>query len=247
MINKIFPEQNFDPNYMNTLSHPRQFLTKNKKLLETKEYNIVMDAIAHLWDSGIIQRGSGYCYSISDMVYKILLANDIKCRLMECSLTIATKNPPSLNIIGEEHIFSPSETRNSNIMNTHVVCITNTPVKMIIDLSINDVFDLTGVMFVCEELVEDENSSISGIYKINYPNSTWIYHEKRQSKIPQIHQDSIIKRYETDKKIFDKFQYFNKVIIITLCITSLNMIRGMYDFYQNYSNQYYRSPLHKSK
>lgn len=213
----------------------KNFITTNKNLLETKEYKIVTESIRNLWDAGIIQRGSGYCHSISDMIYKILIANDIKCRLMECSLTVATKNPPSLVLVGEEHVYSSKQTREHiNMMNTHVVCITNTPVRMIIDLSVNDFFPKTNIPYVCEELVEDESSSIPGIYKINYPNSTWIYHEKRESKIPQIHQESIIKRYKTDEIIFNKFKVINRLLISICIITGVNFIRGTYDHFQKY-------------
>lgn len=212
------------------------FKTNNKKLLESQEYKTVMDVVTELWNSGIIKRSAGYCHSISDMIYKILLSKNIKCKLMECSLTVTTNNPPTLNLIGEERVHPDTQTTNGNLMNTHVVCVTDTPIKMIIDLSVIGFMDVTKVPFICEELIEVENehNSILGIYKVEFPNSLWIYHEKRNQKIPEIHQESIMDRYKTDKKIFDKISNINKIVAMLILLTSLNFIRGLYDFNQKY-------------
>ena len=208
--------------------------TKNKKLRESKEYKIAMEAIANLWNSGIILRGSGYCHSLSDMIHKIFLCNNIKSRLVECSVVVTTKNPPTLNLLGEEFSESTEKTRTGEQMNTHVICITETPIQMIIDLSVYYMYPMTKVPFICEELIEDKKSDISGVYKIEYPNSTWIYQEKKEQKIPEIHQTSILKRYKTDKKIFDSIDKINKVLMVTTTIIILNFIRGGYDFSQKY-------------
>lgn len=209
-----------------------EYYFNNPRLSDSIEYQQIIGTIRDLYINGVIQRSSGYCLSSSDMVYKILSANGIKSRIVECSLVIKTHNPPTLNIVGEDNLF---EITSSNIMNSHVVVITETEVPMIIDLSIGHLYEYTNVPFILDELVEDTERK--SVYKITYPNSTWVYQEKSNSKVPEIYQSSILNRIKTDKKIFKDIDYIKKIIYFIIIISSLNFFRGSYDFYQKYVNK----------
>jgi hypothetical protein len=50
--------------------------------------------------SGLLERGNGHCLSMSDMIQKILLQKGVDCELVECSLMITIKDPPSMALIG---------------------------------------------------------------------------------------------------------------------------------------------------
>lgn len=205
----------------------------NPKLSNIREYQQIIGTIRDLYTNGVIQRSSGYCLSASDMVYKILSANDIKCRMVECSLVVKTHNPPSLNIIGDDNLLEIAN--NNNIMNSHVVVITETEIPMIIDLSVGYLYESTKVPFILDEFTLESNKSLT--YKISYSNSTWVYQEKSSPKVPEIYQSSILNRINTDKKIFNDIKYIKKIVYIIIIISSLNFIRGSYDFYEKYVNK----------
>lgn len=203
------------------------FFTKDKELLKNKDYITVMQLIKHLWESGVIVRGSGFCFSMSDMVKKLLKIEGISCKLVECDLMICNKKRPSLSLIGLDHHMDSSY----ESINSHVVCVTETEIPMIIDLSVFHFRDLSEKCFICERLSDGNGSTLA---YLDLDGITWEYNIKENQTLPELHQQSILDRIKTDIKIFDKIHYINKILIFLFILTSLNFVRGVYDFTQKY-------------
>ena len=182
--------------------------TLDKELAETDDYKTVQQVILDLYYGGIIQKGSGYCISMSDMIRTLLLQSGIDATLKECKLTIIKKNPPGLALIGYHGL---RKSNNFSDIDTHIVCVTNTTIPMLIDLSIHDF--QPGIPFICERIngvnvknITNQNSDVMSKYEFG-DNSTWIYQTREVQRIPQQHQISIIDRFKTDAKVFDDIKW----------------------------------------
>lgn len=211
----------------NKISFDSSFFTKDKELFKNKDYITVMQLIKHLWETGVIIRGSGFCFSMCDIVKKMLKVEGISCKLVECDLMICNKNRPSLSLIGLDHHTDSSY----ESINSHVVCITETEIPMIIDLSLFHFRDLSERPFICERICEGNGSTLA---YLDLDGITWEYNVKQNPILPELHQQSILDRIKTDSKIFNRINYINKLLIFLFILTSLNFVRGVFDFSQKY-------------
>lgn len=210
--------------------HFKKFITTDEELRADKEYREVFKIIENLWNLGMIQRGAGFCLSVSDTLQKILKANGIDSKLIECELIITTNNPPTLNMVGQDYNEVVSDAQ----INCHVVCVTNTKIPMLVDISVADYGEkLTGIPFVCERLVSNDNADLC---EAKYGNCSYFYNKKPTPILPDIHQKSILDRIKTDKKIFSDLSRLYMLLYILMGISSINFIRGAYDFYAKYLN-----------
>lgn len=202
-------------------------LTKDRDLLKTRDYSTVIEVVKKLWHSEVIQRSTGYCFSVSDMMRTLLLHEGIASRIVECQLTVINASPPGYVMLGYDISVKNKE------VPTHVVCVTDTDVPMIIDLSIGYIMPGT-VPFVVEQA--RPNAALShSIAELTYENSTWHYTQKKDQHFPKFHQDSIVNRIATDRQVKREIAWLKAVIVAVLVLTAGNAVRGSYDFYQKYA------------
>lgn len=223
---EISKESAYIPKY-NLPKQQIQFDSTDEELVKTIEYQKVMGIINGLWEGGTIKRAPGYCLSVSDMMLKLLKTQGIDSRLAECSLTVITQEPPTISMIGHDGV----KTGLKDEMDNHVVVVTDTPIPMIIDLSVFHFLEMTNKPFIVERL---SPSTTTNLAELKFENSRWMYEEKLNSKIPFLHQQSILDRINLDRKTEKSFSQINKILIGISILTVLNFIRGVYDFNQKY-------------
>lgn len=197
--------------------------------LESKDYyKKVISILEKLWEDGIIQRSGGYCLSVSDMVQKLLKFNGIESRLLECNLIFLDKDPPNMRLVGYDGIKEVQDDKME--LDTHVVCVTETEIPILIDLSIN--YLSNSVRYICQRYEPNDTNNIE--YKIG--STTWIYQEKVNSRVPSLHRKSISDRIKLDLQVENNFKRINYFLIGLSLISVLNFIRGGIDYYQKYIN-----------
>lgn len=200
---------------------------------ETEYYKKVKQVVDNLYASGLISSGSGYCLSMSDIVYKLLYKEGIKSKLIECSLMVTLKNPPGLFLMGYSG-FHEIDYDPENKMENHIVCITETEVPILIDTSISNID--RKIKYICEPI--ENKSESANICEFDFETSSWLYQQKPESELPNLHQKSIIDRINQDNQFKRQISFIQKFLIVLLGVSSLNLIRGSYDFYQTYLNRH---------
>jgi hypothetical protein len=205
---------------------------KNHPVTETEYYQKVKYLVDGLNSSGMLENGSGYCLSMSDIVHKLLHKEGIKSRLVECSLMVTLKNPPSLYLMGYPG-FNANNFDSEKMLQTHIICVTETEIPILIDLSISHIDK--NIPFICAPITKKEKHT--NIAEYDFETSTWTYQEKVDTELPKLHQRSILDRINQDNKIENQIGFIKKLIILALSVSSLNLIRGSYDFYQTYINR----------
>lgn len=198
--------------------------TSDEKLKTTEDYKKIASVIEKMKVSGSLWMGRGQCISMSEMIRMALTGIGIKSRLLECQLTIINNNlsPTIIDHIGFEDVKNPGE------IDTHVVVVTETVPPILIDGSVSH--RLPDEFSVVVDTVEKLDNNI--ICRSTMNNITMIYQQKKSQKLTWEIQNSIVDRIETDRKIFTNLKYLKTFIIVALIISTLNAIRGFYDFYQ---------------
>jgi hypothetical protein len=203
--------------------------TTDQELAANKDYQTVMEQITLLYNSGVVARGGGFCLSMSEMIRTLLHQQGIACHLVECKLTVMSKNPPRLSLVGHDNLTVQTASHNFNQLDVHVVCITDTAIPMLIDLSIAEIRP-EHTPYICERLNETEDH----IAEYQWADTTWVYQHKAVSQLPKMHQESIAHRFLTDRKIFKTLRILAIMLAISLTISTLNAVRGGWDYYQVY-------------
>jgi len=205
----------------------KNFISNDKALLKDPDYLKIIKIVESLWDSGIIARGAGFCLSMSDMIRKMLYIEGVDCELVECDLTVLNNNRPSMSLIGHDNaIESTYET-----INSHIVCVTKTKNPILIDLSVFHYKDLTDRPFIVEKITNTSDATLS---RFEISGVIWDYNKKQTQTLPNLHQRSILDRIKTDNKIFQNIKSIRIYLIILATISSLNFVRGIFDFTQKY-------------
>lgn len=202
----------------------------DRNTAQNEDYFIkTKQVVENLKHSGMLDAGSGYCLSMSDIVLKLLHKEGINAELVECNLMVMMKDPPGLFLMGykgfHENIYD--ETKR---MENHIICITKTKIPILIDLSIHHIDK--NIQYICEPILDKH--SHTDIAEFEFPTSTWTYQSRPLSELPKLHQTSIINRIQTDVKVNKEITFIKYVLFTLFAISSLNFVRGIYDFYYTF-------------
>lgn len=189
----------------------------DQKVTEDPKFNDVKRVIDSLWESGIIQRGAGYCLGMSDIIQKLLESRGIKSKIVECKLIVLKKNPPGIHLIGQNGMYSEGNLDKNQVkVDTHVVVITDTKIPMLIDTSIGHVSEK--IPYVCGEVNGKDN--VLAEYKID--DSEWVYLRKPVEVLPELHQKSLIDRIRTDIDVARSIKFMKIIITCIICFSVVN-------------------------
>jgi hypothetical protein len=205
---------------------------KNIPATQTEYYKKIKSLVDGLHRAGMLENGSGYCLSMSDIIHKLLHKEGIKSRLVECSLMVTLKNPPSLYLMGYPG-FNANNFDGDKMLQTHIICVTETEVPILIDLSISHIDK--NIPFICAPITKKEEHT--NIAEYDFETSTWTYQEKVDTELPKLHQRSILDRIERDNRVAKQIDFIRSFLFVFFTISLINSIRGGYDFYQKYVNQ----------
>jgi len=214
-----------------------KFLTQDESVVDLPVYKTISSVLTQMIRSGVVNMGAGYCISMSDMLRTALQHRGIKSRLVECQLTVTyrSQDPPDIRFIGFDDIVNPGE------IDTHVVVITETDPPFLIDASIPHRLPPNTYAVVEPVTTGNHSREILGETYTDHE-ITVSYRQKPRPHVSIHHQESILERIETDRRIFRNLGWLKTLIIVALAISTLNALRGAYDFYQVYVSENYWGP-----
>lgn len=189
-------------------------------------FDAIYQIICEMCRNGVIFLGNGYCISMSDMIRTALLQKDIRSRLVEATCTI-TKEVNNR----EEIIFIGFDDAAPNQIDSHVVLLTETDQKWLIDASIQRFLPGDFVAFVgrIDNYVEYPNLTqfANDEFKIQITHS-----EKSNAKIPLVHHRSILERIEMDSKIEKNINLLKKLNYIGISLSVFAVIAVINQFFR---------------
>lgn len=202
----------------------------DRNTAKNQDYFIkVQEIVDDLRHSGMLRYGSGYCLSMSDVILKLLHKQGINAELVECNLMVMMKNPPGLVLVGYKG-FMENTLGSGQKIDNHVVCVTKTKIPILIDLSVSHIDPQ--MPFICEPILDEH--SHTDLAEFDFESSTWTYQSRNDSELPKLHQKSIINRIKTDIRVDKEIKFIKYFMFILFTVSSLNLARGMYDFYYTF-------------
>ena len=218
---RYFSNSKYETDYSASSKANEHIITTSDELKQTQDYRKVKDIINRLIESGVTKMGEGYCISVSDIIYNLLVQNGIKCHLAEVKLSMVDQETQFSDMIGFETVFTQNSHKK---VSTHVVVVTDTEIPMLIDGSI--AHKLPKNMQAIIEKADNYGSKT--MCNFNFGNRGFLYQEKIDGiGIPQLHQISILDRIGTDKRIFDTLSHLrilNYIGIVLSTFAALNVI-----------------------
>lgn len=185
--------------------------------------NILQDieqAVKEIEDQNLLLYGNGYCFAMAEVAQAQLATKGINSRLVECQLTAIKTDPPQMKLVGHGRLSN-----DNNNFDSHMVCVTETEPSYLIDLSLGERIVLptqeTEGMIIATK--EDPVTKI-------------IYRQKPKPIVPAAMNQNIVARIRADQELRSSVKWLKVFLILALTISTVNAVRGFYDFYQTYIN-----------
>lgn len=183
-----------------------------KHMPEIKGIIKVLDKIS---DTSILERLKGNCISGSDMIQNMLHYYDIESKTVECQIFVARENAKVQFLFVGFNNLAPSA---SNIVDTHVVVVTETNPPLLIDAALGHILPEDNQIVV--QPLESNDPNKLGEYKLG--DATISYFEKKNLRLPSIHQKNLIDRLRSDQETNRKLTFMQKSLIILGCFSLVN-------------------------
>jgi len=184
------------------------------------DYDKINKALEPL-QSNLVQYGQGHCFAVSEIVQITLDAAGIKSKLVECSLTMISMNPPWVRLVG----ISNPNLKDSEV-DTHMICVTETTPEFIVDLSVGHAMIIEVSTQEDEPLLLANHVSTNGVH--------YVYKQKARPMMPPMLNQNIVSRIRSDRELRKSVNWLKWAVIVSISISTLNASRGAYDFYQVY-------------
>ena len=199
------------------------YTSQDSDLVQSQDYIVINRIVTSLNERGIVNRGSGYCLGMSDMIKVLLAENDIDSYITECKLTVFGEDPAkNFLLIGHE-----GNSENS-LIDTHVVCITKTVIPMLIDLSI--AFVSPKIPYIVERLNGTRTNEIARYY---FKDTAWVYQVREHQRLPKEHQISMLDRISTDVNVRNDIQILKKMVYIAITLGIIDLLANLINFFNN--------------
>lgn len=186
-----------------------------KHMPEVKGIIKVLDKIS---DTNVLERLKGNCISGSDMIQNMLHYHDIESKTLECQVFVARENAKVQFLFVGFNNLAPNTT--NNLVDTHVVVVTETNPPILIDAALGHVLPHDNQIII--QPLESTDPSKFGEFKIG--DSTISYFEKKNIKLPSIHQKNLIDRLKADQEVNKKLTFMQKSLIFLGCFSLVNFI-----------------------
>jgi hypothetical protein len=216
---------NRSPSPTGTVINPsviaRQNILTSADVKKDPTYIKICESVEKLILNGVPIMGQGYCISVSDVVQNFLIQNGVPCRLVEVQVSIQDKATGHIEIVGFDNQNKKFEFNNDSEIDTHVVVVTETEFPFLIDASIAHLLPKKGTEVIVDVVNGTKDKDLA---VLNFDKQILIYQEKTKTKIPRLHQSSIINRIATDQRIFKEIGILKKLNYIGIGLSLFALI-----------------------
>lgn len=188
-------------------------LTMDSELLKSPRYHKIKDIVKKLSQVTSPEQFAGNCISTADIVQHLVSHAGIKCKIVECQVCMIRNDGETQDFlfIGFDGRSYPGQ------IDTHTVVITEDEEPLLIDLSLGHVMP-KDKPFIVEKL---NGSKLGVIAEFNIGNINITYTEKKNIRLPAVHQKTLLQRLVTEQEMTKNI---SKLKIFVICAVSLGLI-----------------------
>jgi hypothetical protein len=196
--------------------------TNDPGLLKTPQYHKIKECIESLSRSGDSKSFAGNCVATCDIFQTLLSQLGIPCKIMECQVCITREVDGTKNymFVGYDNYSYPGQ------IDTHTVIVTEGDSPILIDLSLGHLLT-NDKIYIIEKVNPAKNKfNITGEKQIlaeyDYGFCSVTYYEKRNLRLPAIHQKNLVQRIVSEQKIDENLSLLKKFVICALALGLIN-------------------------
>lgn len=188
----------------------------NENLKKHKNYKEIKASLDQLISTGIVDKLPGNCVAACDVLQNILSFNGIQSKIVECQAIAMKRNSKELDFcfVGFDDVNSV----HNNLVDSHVVLITQTEVPVLIDASIGHLLT-KDIRIVVQEIQKTYSDTIA---EVVIEDIKLTYSQKKNIKLPSIHQKNMVERIKQELEVKKKMDLGFKIIITIACFSLIN-------------------------
>ena len=182
-------------------------------LVRIPQYNVIKDIIRTLDNCGTSKSFPGNCIAACDIFQNISSRLGLKTRIVECQATITTVNhlgQQNFMFIGFDHSAFDDQ------IDTHTILVIDAEVPILVDLSLGNVLPANRPYVICEATPTNDSFA-----EVSYGNVNIKYQEKKNIRLPQVHQKNLLQRFIAEQKISKTVEHLK---VFVMCAVGLGLL-----------------------
>ncbi len=190
-----------------------QEFTKDNILLKTPQYHKIKDVVQRLERGGGTENFSGNCISAADIMQHLLSRVGIESEIVECQAALIRDDGKT-----KDYVFIGYDNASyKGQIDTHVVLITKDENPILIDMSLGHLLPKDSP-YIIERVNSEEPGKIA---EYNLENINITYFEKKNLKLPNIHQKTLLQRIVNDQ---NSEKLLKLLRILVMCAVTLGLV-----------------------
>ena len=189
------------------------------ELYKNAKYQSIKNAITTLIQCGTAAGFPGNCISACDILQSVLHRIGIQTRIVECQVNIVIHDEHGRNnflFVGHDNFQFPGH------VDTHTILIVEDENPILIDGSLGHLLP-NGKTFVISSLDRKSDK----LCEIQFDNVTLTYFEKRNIRLPNIHQKTLLDRIYKEAKSEKALIFIRNMLYISLGLGITNFFLNM--------------------
>jgi hypothetical protein len=178
-------------------------------------YKTIKSVVDGFVKSPLFKTFANNCIAASDMVQASLGLKGIKSRLVEVQLSMMriAGEENSYMFIGFDNIVSTGQ------IDTHMVVVTDTPIPILIDLSLGKYLPVEAPFIMRPVFPEGET-----IGEFEHFNIKLNYTYKKNIRFPQLHQKYLIQRMQDETEVKKTILFIKIMVICAIGLSGVNFV-----------------------
>lgn len=182
-------------------------------LFRIPQYQAIKDIIRTLDTCGTSKSFPGNCVAACDIFQNIAGRLGLKTKIIECQATITTQDQlgrQNFMFVGFDNAAFEGE------IDTHTILIIDAEIPILVDLSLSNLLPAEYPYIICEVTPNQDTFA-----EVSYGNVSIKYQEKKNIKLPRVHQKNLLQRFIDEQKLSKTVEHLK---IFVMCAVGLGLI-----------------------
>ena len=188
-------------------------------LCKNPKYQSIKNAISTLIHSGTTAGFPGNCIAACDILQSILHRIGINTKIIECQVNVVVHDEQGRNnfmFVGHDNYQFPGH------VDTHTVLVVEDEMPILIDGSLGHLLP-NGKSIVIASLSTESDK----LCELQLDNITLTYFEKKNIRLPNLHQKSLLQRIDKDNKTEKSLIFIRNMMYLSLGLSITNFFLNM--------------------
>lgn len=180
----------------------------------------IAEVVQSLHRRGMLERFHGECLACADILQQTLAQKGLASRIVETQLSIISANPR--HQMQWRFVGFNNPNYGAQGIDTHVVVITETPIPILIDLSISGWLE-GDRPWVIEPVGNADNDPLV-LARYTVESATLTYHPKQDPRLMGLHQQTLLDRMKSHVQVQNRIRSLGFWVLAAVLLSGTNTI-----------------------